>query len=229
LAKGAKKSGSQVARDKYRKARNAATREINKGYFSHLNDIIGNVKSDPRNFYRFIKSKKSDPVGIPSLKSNGNIITDDHAKAECINNYFASVFTHENLDTIPSPTKRLQSMPDIEITTPGVLKLLANIDVRKSTGPDELSPRILKESCNEIAPILTYIFNQSLATGIVPEDWLLANIFALHKKGPKEQPENYRPISLTSICSKIMEHIVHSSICRYLEESNILTPRQHGF
>ena len=83
LAKAAKKSGSQVARVKYRKARNAATREISKGYFSHLNDIIGNVKSDPRNFFRFNKSKKSDLVGIPSLKSNGNIITDDHAKAEC--------------------------------------------------------------------------------------------------------------------------------------------------
>src|SRR5208282_6786858 len=79
----------------------------------------------------------------------------------------------------------------------------------------------------------TCIFRHTLTyiqtTGIVPEDWLLANIFALHKKGPKELPENYRPISLTSICSKIMEHIVHSSICRYLEEGNILTPRQHGF
>src|SRR5664279_4105275 len=68
-----------------------------------------------------------------------------------------------------------------------------------------------------------------MSTGMVPKDWLLANIFALHKKGPTELPENYRPISLTSICSKIMEHIVHSSICRYLEDNNILTPRQHGF
>src|SRR5208282_365093 len=120
-------------------------------------------------------------------------------------------------------------MSDIQVTVNGVLKLLAGIDVKKSTGPDELSPRVLKESREEIAPVLTFIFNQSLSAGAVPEDWLLVNIFALHKKGPKDLPENYRPISLTSICSKIIEHIVHSSICRFLEENNILTPRQHGF
>jgi hypothetical protein len=62
---------------------------------------------------------------------------------------------------------------------------IIGIDVKKSTGPDELSPRILKESCDEIAPVLTFIFNQSFSAGAVPEDWLLANIFALHKKGQK--------------------------------------------
>jgi hypothetical protein len=101
--------------------------------------------------------------------------------------------------------------------------------VSKSTGPDELSPRVLKEVSNEIAPTLTFIFNQSLLHGELPEDWLVANIFALHKKGPKDLPDNYRPISLTSICSKILEHIVHSSICRFLESNSILSPRQHGF
>ena len=64
---------------------------------------------------------------------------------------------------------------------------------------------------------------------MVPEDWHTANIFALHKKGPKDSAENYRPISLTSICTKILEHIVYSSISRFLENNSKLTPRQHGF
>jgi hypothetical protein len=98
-------------------------------------------------------------------------------------------------------------MPNIQVTLPGVLKLLSSIQVDKSTGPDMLAPRVLKELCNEIAAVLTFIFNQSLTIGVVP-----ANIFALHKKGPKDLPENYRPISLTSICSKLIEHIVYSSI-----------------
>jgi len=229
LARAARKSGSQIARDRYRKARNIASNEVQRGYFSHLNAVIGNVTSDPRSFYRFIKSRKSDPVGISSLKSNGNTIISDSAKAECLTSYFASVFTVEDVNTMPSLTKSCKNMPDIQVTVNGVLKLLTSIDVKKSTGPDELSPRILKESCDEIAPVLTFIFNQSLSSGTVPDDWLLANIFALHKKGPKDLPENYRPISLTSVCSKIIEHIVHSSICRFLEENNILTPRQHGF
>src|SRR5664279_4387685 len=61
------------------------------------------------------------------------------------------------------------------------------------------SQRVLRETCVESADVLTYIFNQSLASGIVPADWRVANIFALHKMGAKELPENYRPISLTSI------------------------------
>ena len=68
-----------------------------------------------------------------------------------------------------------------------------------------------------------------MSTGVGPEDWRQANSFALHKKGSKELPENYRPISLTSICSKMLEHIVFSNVSHFLESHNILTPRQHGF
>src|SRR5664279_3234927 len=91
------------------------------------------------------------------------------------------------------------------------------------------SQRVLRETCVESADVLTYIFNQSLASGIVPADWRVANIFALHKKGAKELPENYRPISLTSICSKLLEHIVYSSISQFLSDNHIISPRQHGF
>jgi len=229
LARLAKRTGSQINRDRYRKARNYATGKIHREYFDQLNSVIGNVDTNPRQFYRFIKYKRSDTIGISSLKSDGSIISDDKAKAACLNNYFASVFTIENTSNIPKLNASHPIMPDIEVTVQGVCKLLANIDAKKSTGPDELPPRVLKEVCNEISPVLTFIFNQSIKSGIVPDDWLVANIFALHKKGPKDLPENYRPISLTSICSKIVEHIIHSSICRFLEDNNILTPRQHGF
>jgi len=120
-------------------------------------------------------------------------------------------------------------MPTFEVTAPGVHKLLSGLDTRKSLGPDEISPRVMKETSNEISDILTFIFNQSLNSGVVPADWRIANIFSLHKKNSKDLPENYRPISLTSISSKILEHIVYSSISRFLSDSNILSPRQHGF
>lgn len=120
-------------------------------------------------------------------------------------------------------------MPDILVTNSGVVKLLCLLDTRKSVGPDNISPHVLKEASHEIAPVLTFIFNQSLSSGIVPEDWRTANIFALHKKGPKDLAENYRPISLTSICCKTLEHIVYSGISKFLEDNKILTPRQHGF
>ena len=142
---------------------------------------------------------------------------------------FKSVFTKENLDHIPFTITDLPPIDDIQVSTEGVLKLLQNLNVHKASGPDDICPRLLKESAGEIAPILRDIFQQSLDSGELPEDWLTANISALYKKGEKALPSNYRPVSLTSICSKLLEHIVHSHISRYLESHNILTPRQHGF
>jgi Reverse transcriptase (RNA-dependent DNA polymerase) len=103
------------------------------------------------------------------------------------------------------------------------------LDPKKSLSPEDISPRVLKETCIESADVLTYIFNQSLTSGIASADWPVANIFDLHRKGAKELPENYRPISLTSICSKILEHIVDSSISQFLSDNRIISPRQHGF
>ena len=87
---------------------------------------------------------------------------------------------------------------------------MTRLNVNKSTGPDGISPYILKETAHELSPLLTYLFNRSLATGEVPTDWRLANIFALHKKGPKDLLENYRPISLTSVVVSEMTYTVSS-------------------
>ena len=185
--------------------------------------------SDPRAFYRFINSKRTDTTSIPPIKSNNKVLCTDIDKAKCLNNYFGSVFIVKKDGSIPISTSLYPDMPDIQVTTPGVLKLLSQLDIRKSMGPDGISPRILKETSHEVALILTFIFNQSLSSGVVPQDWRSANIFAMHKKGPKDLAENYRPISLTSICSKVQEHIVYSSISNFLDDNQILTPRQHGF
>ena len=73
------------------------------------------------------------------------------------------------------------------------------------------------------------IFLKSLATGEVPDDWRTANVTPAFKKGQKYQTENYRPISLTSVCCKIMEHVIASQIMNHGEMNNILYPLQHGF
>ena len=120
-------------------------------------------------------------------------------------------------------------MPDIHITQKGVEKLLTNLNPNKATGPDGLSPRILKELSSQIAPILTKIFQMSLETGEIPDDWRTANVSPIFKKGEKYNPANYRLVSLTCICSKIMEHILVSNIMTHLAEHDILYQWQHGF
>ena len=81
-----------------------------------------------------------------------------------------------------------------------------------------------------MAPLLTFIFQSSLDQGQLPQDWKSANVIPIYKKGNKSDPANYRlAISLTSICSKILERIIYSTISTHLSYHNILSTNQHGF
>ena len=94
---------------------------------------------------------------------------------------------------------------------------------------EALPPTVLKELSHHISPILEIIFNKSLQTGQVPNDWKEANVAPIFKKGDKHNPSNYRPISLTCIISKCMEHILVSNIMQHLDSNKILYALQHGF
>lgn len=104
-------------------------------------------------------------------------------------------------------------MPNIHISVQGVKKQLEKIVVTKACGPDLIPARVLKESASEIAPILAEIFQQSLDSGKLPSAWKDANVSCIYKKGQRSNPENYRPISLTSLVCKVLEHIICSQVC----------------
>ena len=87
----------------------------------------------------------------------------------------------------------------------------------------------MKEYANEIAPVLAKIFQQSIESGDVPKKWKNANVTAIFRKGSISDTGSYWPIFLTCIASKVLEHIVHSHIMKYLEQCNIFTDLQHGF
>ena len=87
----------------------------------------------------------------------------------------------------------------------------------------------LKTTAEQTAPILILIFNQSLPTGELPSDWLSANVSPIFKKGDKHTAENYRPVSLTCVCCKLLEHCIVRHIRDHLDLHNILTDREHGF
>ena len=120
-------------------------------------------------------------------------------------------------------------MPEININLNGILKLLSNLQPHKAAGPDEIRPIVQRELRTEIAPIIQLIFEKSLATGKLPPDWTRANVSPIFKKGEKSDPSNYRPISLTCILCKVMEHIIASNLTAHLNRHNILYDLQHGF
>ena len=116
------------------------------------------------------------------------------------------------------PGTAFPSINSLNITEFGVFKLLDKIDVSKASGPDCIPGRILQNLARERAPVLHYIFDQSLNSGNLPADWTLANVATIFKKGSKLQAVNYRPVSLTCITCKLFEHIVCKHILGHLEE-----------
>ncbi|CAM5084645.1 unnamed protein product, partial [Eretmochelys imbricata] len=106
---------------------------------------------------------------------------------------------------------------------------LEKLDMHKSMGPDALHPRVLKELADVIAEPLAIIFENSWRSGEVPEDWKKANVVPIFKKGKKDDPGNYRPVSLTSVPGKIMEHVLKESILKHLDERKVIRNSQHGF
>ena len=108
-------------------------------------------------------------------------------------------------------------------------RLLQKTNPQKASGPDMIPARLLKECAEDLAPILTIIFSKSLQTGIVPDDWKTANVSAVFKKGQRYDPANYRPVSLTCLCCKMLEHIIVSNVMKHVDSNKILTDCQHGF
>ncbi len=118
-------------------------------------------------------------MGIGTLKNNGVLAETAEQKAEMLNNQFTSVFTTENTTNMPSKGNLpFKPMKDIKISE----KELNRLNLCKATGPDKVPVRILKETANIITPILTKIYQQSINTGQIPEDWKNANIVPIFKK-----------------------------------------------
>ena len=99
----------------------------------------------------------------------------------------------------------------------------------KATGPDQIGNRLLKATCKTISKPLCILFNLSLETKCFPECWKIANVIPLYKKGEASSPNNYRPVSLLSCISKVMERIMFKHMHNFLHDRNLLNKYQSGF
>ena len=181
-------------------------------------------------FWHYIKSRKKDQTGISSLQTTDGVATTPAEKAEVLNNTFKSVFTTEDLSSVPAlPESTYPPLPEISITEHGVFTLLSQIDPHKACRPDNIPAKILHELAQELTPMITHLFKQSLDTSELPTEWKSVYVTPVFKKDKRSDPSNYRPISLTSILCKTFEHILVSQIMKHLETHQILCPNQFGF
>jgi hypothetical protein len=218
--------------DRYKRLQQEVRYMLREANTKYMREVVSeNQTGNSKRFWSFVKGKRQENSGVPPLKdAQGYLRSEASAKADILNRQFHSVYTREKEGNMPNLGQQCYpTMDHIRVNIHGVHKLLRELDPHKAPGPDNIPPFILKEASEEIAPILTRLFQRSLDSGVVPEDWKQATIVPAYKKGDRQQASNYRPISLTSVCCKILEHIVHSTIMRHYEKEGILCDNQHGF
>ena len=130
---------------------------------------------------KYIKSLRTDNLGLAPLKSGATLVTTPHGKAELLLNEFSSVFTKEEVTSIPWLGPARAKIPALTINSEGVPKLLTTLKPHKAAGPDRLPNIVLKELADVLAPPLTALFNQTLENGTIPADWSQAIVTPVYK------------------------------------------------
>ena len=230
-----KKSPSSHQKEKFRQLRTKAKRMIRECRAKYFDTLDSALTLQPKRFWSIFKLTNKTARFPKDMSSE---IVDQVSQlpastpqqiAELFNTYFASVFTNSSKNFL-SPTVPPNSGPvleQLEIPTEVVLTFLKQLDVSKASGPDGITARLLQEAAGEIAPSLSRIYNKSLQHAVIPEDWKLANVVPVFKKGKKELVENYRPISLLAIISKIFERCVLAGMKDHIY--HLINRAQHGF
>ena len=201
----------------------------------HEKGIASRAKTNPKAFWQYTRSRTTIRSGIAPLFNdsleNKPLVFDDEGKAEILQSQFCSVQTNEPEEDIP----RLNAKPvaaemiPVKITKDAILKKLSQLDINKSAGPDGIHPRVLKECANELAAPLADLFQASIDSGYVPDDWKFAIVSPIFKKGSKQIAANYRPIALTSVLCKLLESFIREAMVEFLLKNSFLTSTQYGF
>eukprot|EP00061_Rhincodon_typus_P015388 g43029.t1 len=215
----------------YKESGKELKQRIRRAKRGHEKSLANWIKENPKAFYTYAKSKRVtwERVG-PFKDKEGNLCVEPDDVGEVLNEYFVSVFTKEKElveDDVREGSVEYQSQ--VAIKKERVLCILKSMKVDRSPGPDGIYPRILTEAREQIAGALTGIFVSSLATGEVPEDWKIANVVALFKKGSRDNPTNYKPVSLILVVGKLLGKILGEKIYSHLEANGHISDRQHGF
>ena len=169
----------------YQQVKNELRSLTRKLRFDFESKLAMEIKMDPKKYWAYVKSKTKTRSKIPSLmKEDGSKASTAAEKAEVLNSFFGSVFTDENMDTIPEDSVAFlgKYLNTFEIIPDAVLKKLEDLNPGKSPGPDGWHPVLLKFLAEELAVPLSMIFQKSSNEGVLPSDWLKACVTAIHKK-----------------------------------------------
>lgn len=175
-----------------------------------------------------------------ALEVEGKIVNNAREVAEHLNLYFSqiaekTISQNRVIETDPATllnggtTICLTSLTLTPTTYEEVQAVINSLQPKSSSGTDEFSSKMVKHCSQELIPALVSLVNKSFENGQFPSALKVSKVYPKHKKGPTSQVQNYRPISLVSTFSKILEKIALARLMTHLTEQNLLTENQHGF
>lgn len=222
-----------------------------KKYSNYLKSLLRKAKdnsdsrflknADAKGYWQFIKRKLNKTINNPSNKIdhiniNGIKYTAENNIAQYFNEFFCTVGS-KMLGNIKEPSKtyelpkenrNINSMVLFGTNTMEVSRIIKKLK-NKAAGYDGITAKTLKMLVDDISEPLTHVINLCFSQGIVPADLKIAVVIPIHKSGDKSNLNNYRPISLLSVFSKIFERILFNRIFRFLRKHNLISPKQFGF
>ena len=230
----------------YKTAKNRCNNMVRKAKRDYHHSLINENKQNPRKFWKSIKEvfsgNKSSKLSIPYLKDNNFQLNENENDSKA--NFFCRYFTNiaRSLKEQSFPLQNFIWKTPVQISERTyrrfnfkyvskifVEKELKLLKKHKSAGLDNLPPLLLRDSASVISKPISCIINLSLKSGKIPTEWKTAKVIPLHKSGKTTMPDNYRPISILPVLSKILEKAVQKQLLCYLEECNLLSPNQFGY
>ena len=183
------------------------------------------------------KKKRNDLPDKLILRDQTTIVGKENI-TNAMNNYFSNI-GEELAANVPHTRKRPEDYLSLlthansfyikPATENEVLSVLKRIKIKKSSGPDGLHPRYIRDVAEIITTPLTFIVNLSFQSGTVPQNLKVARVVPLHKAGDKNKATNYRPISLLSVFAKILEALIYERLSFYICKEQLFSDFQYGF
>ena len=165
----------------------------------------------------------------PLIDTDGSSSFDDQHKSDIFNNFFSMVFTNDD-GKLPAFPKAMEvRSADIDFSPMAVSRALKKLKPGGAAGPDLFPALFWYNSALGLAYPLSVIFTTSYASSCIPDEWHLAIVVPIFKKGSPFDPSNYRPVSLSCILCKVMESIIKMHMLTFLKSNKLLSLNQHGF
>ena len=226
-----KKTGENADYVLFSGLRRDVRRELDLCKKAYAQSVENDLSSKPTNFWKYINRFRKDSILVPAVSVDGEVVSDPKVLCRKFGEYFASVYQDPcnsslNVNCSSENSQNLKVFGRPLVTVSDVQSAILELKVRTSRGDDGIPSFIIKGISEIVSPVLTSLFNWSLASGDFPRFWKVAAVTPIPKKGPNSLV-NFRPISVIGVVPKIFEKIMYKYL--YRKVAHLISPHQHGF